>query len=36
MVGDYCVECGHVWPCDSRKMAEGTWTEADEIDGAEA
>jgi hypothetical protein len=25
MVGDYCVECGHVWPCDTRKMADGTY-----------
>jgi hypothetical protein len=29
MVGDYCTECGHVWPCDTRRMADGTWTEED-------
>lgn len=26
-VGDYCTECGHRWPCDSRRMADGTYTE---------
>lgn len=30
MVGDFCNECGHVWPCDTRRMAEGTY----EDDGA--
>lgn len=30
MVGSYCIECGRPWPCDSRKMADGSWTEADE------
>jgi hypothetical protein len=24
-----CTECGHVWPCDTRRMADGTWTEED-------
>ena len=24
LVGKYCVECGHLWPCDSRRMADGT------------
>lgn len=27
MVGSYCVECGHVWPCDTRRMAEGTYVD---------
>jgi hypothetical protein len=30
LVGDFCVECGNRWPCDSRKLADGTYTEADE------
>ena len=30
-VGDYCTECAHRWPCPTRKMADGTWTDADEI-----
>lgn len=24
MVGDYCAECGELWPCDTRRMADGT------------
>ena len=24
MVGDYCTECGEHWPCDTRRMADGT------------
>lgn len=24
MVGDYCVECGLRWPCDTRRMADGS------------
>lgn len=24
MVGDYCVECGLRWPCDTRRMSDGT------------
>ena len=24
-VGDFCVECDHRWPCDSRRMADGTY-----------
>lgn len=23
-VGDYCTECGQPWPCDTRRMADGT------------
>lgn len=30
MVGSYCNECGHVWPCDTYKMANGDWTDADD------
>ena len=25
MVGDLCVECGLTWPCDTRRMADGTY-----------
>lgn len=24
MVGDTCVECGLTWPCDTRRMADGS------------
>lgn len=24
MVGDFCIECGTVWPCDTRRMADGS------------
>jgi hypothetical protein len=24
MVGDYCIECDALWPCESRMMADGT------------
>lgn len=27
MIGDFCVECGNRWPCDTRKMAEGTYSD---------
>src|SRR5574339_911724 len=27
MVGDYCNECGGTWPCDTRRMAEGTYVD---------
>lgn len=23
-VGNYCIECGRPWPCDTRRMADGT------------
>ena len=26
-VGDYCTECGHRWPCDTQRMAEGTYVD---------
>jgi hypothetical protein len=27
MVGDFCNECGHLWPCDTRRMADGTYVD---------
>lgn len=27
MVGDFCVECGAVWPCDTQRMASGTYVD---------
>lgn len=33
-VGLYCTECGHHWPCDTQRMAEGTYTDDDEPDAA--
>lgn len=30
MVGDYCTECGHKWPCDTRRMADGTYADPEE------
>ena len=24
MVGDFCIECGLRWPCETRRMADGT------------
>lgn len=24
MVGDYCTECGATWPCETRRMADGS------------
>lgn len=27
MVGDFCTECGDRWPCDTRRMAEGTYVD---------
>lgn len=26
-VGDFCTECGARWPCDTRRMAEGTYVD---------
>jgi hypothetical protein len=26
-VGDYCIECGRSWPCDSRRMSDGVYVE---------
>lgn len=25
LVGDYCNECGNLWPCDTYKLATGTY-----------
>jgi hypothetical protein len=30
MVGDFCTECGHVWPCETRRMADGTYVDEEE------
>jgi len=30
MVGDFCTECGNLWPCDTRRMAQGTYTDEDD------
>lgn len=30
MVGDYCTECGNHWPCDTNRMANGTYVDEDE------
>lgn len=32
MVGDFCVECGTKWPCDTQRMATGMYV--DEPEGA--
>lgn len=29
MVGDFCIECGNRWPCDTRRMADGTYVESE-------
>ena len=29
-VGDYCTECGHRWPCDTRRMADGAYEDGDD------
>lgn len=26
-VGDYCTECGNRWPCDTRRLVEGTYVD---------
>lgn len=26
-VGDLCTECGERWPCDTRRMADGTYVD---------
>jgi hypothetical protein len=31
MVGDCCVECGDQWPCDTRRMADGTYVDDAEL-----
>lgn len=29
-VGDLCIECGHRWPCDTRRMTDGTYRNEDD------
>lgn len=29
-VGDYCTECGHRWPCGTRRMADGNYQDEDD------
>ena len=29
-VGDFCTDCGHRWPCDSRRMADGVYVDEDD------
>lgn len=29
-VGDYCTECGHRWPCETRRMADGIYVDPDD------
>lgn len=31
MVGDYCTECGEVWPCETRRMADGSYEDLGEV-----
>jgi hypothetical protein len=33
MVGDFCNECGNVWPCETQRMAEGV--HEDEVEPSE-
>lgn len=35
MVGDFCIECGHTWPCDSHELAIGQYRDEDEATTAE-
>lgn len=32
MVGDFCIECGTRWPCETRRMADGTHEDLNESD----
>ena len=32
LVGDFCTECGHRWPCDTRRMADGVYRDEDDDD----
>ena len=31
-VGDFCTECGHRWPCDTRRMADGVYADEEQSD----
>lgn len=33
LVGDFCTECGERWPCDTRRMADGTYVDPDDGPG---
>lgn len=33
-VGDYCICCGDRWPCDTRRMADGTYVDEDDAEGS--
>lgn len=33
MVGDYCIECGGHWPCETRRMADGSHEDLTEREG---
>lgn len=32
MVGDFCVNCGNRWPCETRRMADGTYDDTGPTD----
>lgn len=34
-VGDFCTECGERWPCDTRRMADGTHEDCQPIETPE-
>jgi hypothetical protein len=36
MVGDHCTECGNLWPCDTRKLADGVFVDPDDAGPASA
>ena len=36
MVGDFCNECGNKWPCDTRRMVDGTYVDDETILDEEA
>ena len=29
IIGDYCTECDRCWPCDTRRIADGTYTDGE-------
>jgi hypothetical protein len=33
MAGDFCIECGDRWPCETRRMADGTHEDLTEEQG---
>lgn len=36
MVGDLCTECGECWPCDTRRMADGSYVDDESFPAASA